>query len=646
MSDTTGYRPDIDGLRAFSIIAVLVYHAFPDWLPGGFVGVDVFFVISGYLISGIILRESAAGSFSLAHFYRRRVQRIFPATALVLAVTMLAGWWVLLPYEYAQLGKHTAASAGFVPNLVYWTEAGYFDTDSKLKPLLHFWSLGVEEQFYLVWPALLLLALRLRQALPLILALLLLSFASGLLAADRASAFFLPWNRVWELLAGAALAALPASRTPAAAGRTAQHLCSLAGLALMVTATIVIDSAAAFPRWWALLPVLGAATMLAAGPAGIANRLLANPLLVLVGKISFPLYLWHWPLLTFARIMYSGEPPATVRGAAVALAVLLAAFTWRILERPLRYHRARRVPALLLGAMLLVALAGLVIWRLDGVPARTTQFNASAQTLYWKELGLHERDDCSDRLSVPGRCLSDGKSPQVAVLGDSHSSNVFFALAHYYRDTPTGVIRLGVGGCPPLYDVSVRDAGAPDTCRAATAGNLDWVLANPQIETVYLSSMGPMYLSQRGRYQLQDPAAPALDSNRKVFARALAATVDRLQAAGKQVVLVLDWPGLGFDPATCVDLRPLRLAPFTPRECRTPAARHQRREAAYRRILETVAAQRPGVMLWDTPAVFCDADFCTGMHDGVLLYRDPGHLSLPGSRYLGEHLQLTRPAAD
>ncbi len=214
------YRPDIDGLRALSIVAVVAYHAFPALLPGGFVGVDIFFVISGYLITGIILQGLQTGQFSLAGFYRRRIQRIIPAVLLILLFCLAAGWWVLLPYEYAMLGKQTGAAAVFVPNILFWTEAGYFDTDSRLKPLLHLWSLGVEEQFYLVWPLLLLLLAKVKgKAIYLIGGLLLASFAaSTLLTTDMATRFFLPQFRVWELLLGALLACGPFSAGTARPG--------------------------------------------------------------------------------------------------------------------------------------------------------------------------------------------------------------------------------------------------------------------------------------------------------------------------------------------------------------------------------------------------------------------------------------------
>ncbi|MEH6588530.1 MAG: acyltransferase family protein [Halioglobus sp.] len=640
----TGYRPDIDGLRAFSIIAVVIYHAFPSLLPGGFVGVDVFFVISGYLITGIILQGQAQREFSLAGFYRRRIQRIVPAVLLVLLFCLLAGWWVLLPYEYAMLGKQSAASSAFVPNILFWSEAGYFDSDSKLKPLLHLWSLGVEEQFYLLWPLALVVAARWPiKAAYLIASLALLSFCLSLLFADdKAASFFLPQFRVWELLLGALIATLPLTRLPASAG----NVFAIAGLALLICAVVVINRERDFPGWWALLPTLGAGLVIAAGPRNVLSQLLGSKPLVFIGKISFPLYLWHWPLLTFARVMEQGEPAVEIRLAAVVLSVLLAWFSYRQVESRLRYHPGKYTPIILLACLFSLGAAGVIVFKMDGFPGRTANINDSASAFYWQELGLHERDDCSDSLGVAGRCLSDGKAPQIAVIGDSHSTNTFFALAHHYRDVDAGVIRLGRGGCPPLYGVEISDSGNADICRDVTRNDVDWVIQNQALTTVYLSSMGPLYLNHKQRrYALYDPTTPEIRDNSRIFSAALDSTVKLLLQANKKVVLVIDWPGLGFDPKTCIDIRPARLSGFKPSVCEIPRKRHDKRSAEYREIMLEVWRNNSQTWLWDTTPALCDARKCYGNKEGKMLYRDPAHLSLEGSRYLGDRLKL-QPAPD
>ncbi|HEX7220191.1 MAG TPA: acyltransferase, partial [Burkholderiales bacterium] len=355
---SASYRPDVDGLRAVAVLAVLAFHAFPSLAPGGFTGVDVFFVISGYLISGIILDDIERSRFSVAYFYWRRIRRIFPALVLVLAACLAIGWVVLLPDEYLQLGRQVAAGAGFLANVALWMQAGYFDWAAEMKPLLHLWSLGVEEQYYLAWP-LLLYAFR-RHALALIVAMGVASFALNLYmtAVAPSAAFYLPFTRFWELLIGSYLAVVST--------KDASHVKAIAGAVLVVAGFALIHGERAFPGAWALLPAVGTALLISAGPQAWLNRtVLSHPAAVAVGLISYPLYLWHWPLLSFARIVQQGEIPAATRIGLLALSFLLAWATYQFLEKPIRFGvKLRRiaVPGLAT-AMVLAGIAGAMALR-------------------------------------------------------------------------------------------------------------------------------------------------------------------------------------------------------------------------------------------------------------------------------------------
>jgi peptidoglycan/LPS O-acetylase OafA/YrhL len=357
------YRPDIDGLRAIAVLSVVIYHAFPAGkLKGGFIGVDIFFVISGFLITGILLRELKAGTFSILHFYARRVLRIFPALITVLVACLGAGWLGLFSDEYAQVGKHVAGSAAFIVNLLLWQEVGYFDVSSELKPLLHLWSLGIEEQFYIVWPVFLWLAWRLRFSfLKLALAIAAASFAAGVYYTfvDPTLAFYAPPTRFWELMAGGILAyCLSESIAPSARHRDGV---SIFGLVLIVVGLLVIKKSHAFPGAWALLPVAGAVLLIASGPAAVINRtVLSNKVAVWFGLISYPLYLWHWPVLAFLRIGKADgvyrEIAWESRSIAVLAAIGLAWATYRLIERPIRYGGETRlwVPTLSAGMVALL----------------------------------------------------------------------------------------------------------------------------------------------------------------------------------------------------------------------------------------------------------------------------------------------------
>lgn len=341
------YRPDIDGLRAVAVLMVLSFHAFPNWVPGGFVGVDIFFVISGFLISTILLENLAQDRFSFSEFYIRRIKRIFPALLLVLFSTLIFGWLVLLSDEYRALGKHVMGGAGFVSNLILWQESGYFDHAAESKPLLHLWSLGIEEQFYIVWPVVLWASYKRKiNVLLITVAVAVCSFALNIYSVgnDAVAAFYAPQTRFWELLIGSS-AALLTMHPPSwissgrSEGRRWQktHILSVLGFGLLCAALYFVNRDTVFPGWWAILPTVGAVSLIWAGPTGVFNRhILANRLLVWFGLISFPLYLWHWPLLSFSRIVEGNLPRPGVRLAAVTASVILAWLTYRFIEKPVR----------------------------------------------------------------------------------------------------------------------------------------------------------------------------------------------------------------------------------------------------------------------------------------------------------------------
>jgi peptidoglycan/LPS O-acetylase OafA/YrhL len=388
------YRPDIDGLRAVAVLSVLIFHAFPEWISGGFIGVDIFFVISGYLISTIIFENLNKGAFSFSDFFARRVLRIFPALILVLIFCFSIGYTTLLADEFMQLGKHIAAGAGFVSNFAFWNEAGYFDNSADTKPLLHLWSLGIEEQFYLIWPALLWLAWKRQISLIAVtICLAILSFAINLTTVYSLpiAAFYSPLSRFWELLIGAILAYVMLYRKDLVTRWSKQGVViSVIGLCLFILCVIFLTKSSIFPGWWALIPTLAGAALIFAGPHAWVNRtILSHPLFVWLGLISYPLYLWHWPLLSFARIVEGDVPSISIRILLVVLSLILAWLTYRFVERPLRFgrHRKATVAALVL-LMTLVGFVGYNTYGRDGLDfrqAHKTGIIENANRLAWFE---------------------------------------------------------------------------------------------------------------------------------------------------------------------------------------------------------------------------------------------------------------------
>jgi peptidoglycan/LPS O-acetylase OafA/YrhL len=445
----------------------LGYHAFPRVLRGGFVGVDVFFVISGYLISGLILEDLARGRFSYRRFYARRFRRIFPALIVVLLACLLYGAVALAPDEFRELGKQALAGAGFSSNLLQWSEAGYFDQRATTKPLLHLWSLGVEEQFYIVWPILLVLAYdggrRVRN---LCIGIALASFAANLVLTRAApsAAFYLPIPRFWELLLGALLAV--AGKIPVA--RYAELRAAL-GLAMIGAALVLIDEARAFPGWWALLPTLGTLLVLSAPGAWLNTRLLSAPPLVFVGLISYPLYLWHWVLLTFLRIAdYQAEPSRLERLGALAASFLLAWATYRWVEKPIRFGGNRdALPGALMASMAVAALAGCAVYLSDGLAFRyPAPIRALAALHYEEQKGFYEhayRDgSCflgvhDGFAAVASRCIDPphGAVPLIVLWGDSHAASLYPGLrAEQQRHGGYRIAQFTASACLPVIGLS------------------------------------------------------------------------------------------------------------------------------------------------------------------------------------------------
>jgi peptidoglycan/LPS O-acetylase OafA/YrhL len=444
------YRPDVDGLRAVAVLAVVGFHAFPGTIRGGYVGVDVFFVISGFLISSVILTSLSEGSFTYRQFYARRIKRIFAAPIVVLAACSVAGWFVLLPEDFRQLGKHIAAGAGFVSNFAFWSEASYFDAAADTKPLLHLWSLGIEEQFYIVWPLLLSLAWGRRwRPLALTLAILFCSFALNVVTSrtDPVAAFYSPATRFWELLVGCCLAYVTVQGLDR---RKGGDLRSALGLALIAVATIALDRESTFPGWLALLPTVGALLVISAGPQAWLNRtLLSNRVMVWFGLISFPLYLWHWPILSFVRIVGESEhPPREIRVAAVLASIVLAGLTYRFVERPIRFgaYGSARIAAL---CVLMVAVGGLGYgtYASDGFESR---FSLPIQEVARFRYDPREDYRAGTCFLWPDQHETGFKncigSAEVFLWGDSHAAQLYPAL----RKAVPGVAQFTKSLCPPF----------------------------------------------------------------------------------------------------------------------------------------------------------------------------------------------------
>ncbi len=537
----SAYRADIDGLRAVAVLAVVVFHAFPRVLPGGFCGVDVFFVISGYLISLIIFRGLQAGTFRFSDFYARRVRRLFPALLVLMVLCLLAGYVMLLPTEFEELGKTTAAGTIFVQNIVFSKETGYFATSSDLVPLLHLWSLAVEEQFYILFPPLLVLLWRKRTTLPLVLGVLMLgSLAWGVHAAatHQTGSFYLTHLRAWEFLAGTGLAWAHTRNMRDGTLKRGSWLAA-GGAALLLASFLLIDSRSPYPGWRAAFPVFGTVMLIAAGPTNfIARALLCRRPVVWIGLISYPLYLFHWPIFSFAHIVRDGPLSTRFTLSAIALSFALAAATYHFVERKWRRAQWRWTVPLLIAAFALIGAAGLAIWYGKIAP------RSDRPELAKVVAALRERTLTNPIPGVrrEGQFLAvGGKQAVTLFVGDSFGSQYLPRIAKVLQDvTPSscGALMLHEGGVAPIPGVS--NSEGKDS--AELIRPLHKLLETRQeIDRVVISACWPYYFDEPNNYSV-DGLPLATTAGRQAALANLRELLRQLKQHGKQVTLILDPP--------------------------------------------------------------------------------------------------------
>ncbi|HNY29563.1 MAG TPA: acyltransferase family protein [Fibrobacteria bacterium] len=626
-------RTDIEGLRAVAVVAVVLFHAFPGVLPGGFVGVDVFFVISGFLITGILGSRLLEGTLSYRDFYARRVRRLAPALLAVLPAIAAAGWLVLFPREFGSLGRHIAAACVWLSNLVLWRESGYFEAAAETIPMLHFWSLAVEIQFYLGWPLVLALLWKFqrRWMLPAIVLAIAASFAAGvhLAAANPSMAYYLPISRFWELLAGAALAVPLGGGNDSAVPAWRKEAASTAGAFLLAVGFAVVDRNCTYPGWWALLPVCATVLLVGPGRGGWFHRMvLERPRLVWLGGISYPLYLWHWPILAFVRIEAGAAVSVPARLVAVSVAMVLAWLTWRWVERPLRSRPGPRVVGGLLTGIVCCGGLGLAVSS-GRIPAREDR----AEVVRIEEA----KADWSfpgELVRVAGRTgyhgIDSRRSEVTQFLGDSHIQQYAGRIAKVATENAEGsnrVLMTSRGACPPIPGTTKpTDLGCGDAIDGFYAAAED-----PGVRTVVVGACWNCYLAvsapDAGGFLVRDSAGRfhpyASETGRRI---ALANLEDALRRLGKtrKVYLLLDNPGtIANDPFQ--RLRGGRL--FALEVLPAPDSLAPAADQAGLRDHLLEMARRLGVEVLDPWEMLCDADRClNALPDGTPVYKDDNHL--------------------
>jgi peptidoglycan/LPS O-acetylase OafA/YrhL len=512
------YRADIDGLRAIAVLSVVAFHAFPGKITGGFIGVDIFFVISGFLISSILFANLVQAKFSIIGFYNRRIRRIFPSLITVMLTSLIFGWFVLLADEYKQLGKHIVGGVGFVSNLMLLSENGYFDNAAESKPMLHLWSLAIEEQFYIFWPLLLAFVWKRKWNLWLIVSAIAVgSFAANIytIGFNLTAVFYSPIYRFWELTIGGILAYLTLHR-PELIDRH-QNAQSVSGFALLIIGLILIDKDRQFPGWWALLPTMGTFLLISAGStAWINKKILSNQILVWFGLISYPLYLWHWPLLSFAKIL-EGNPTTSLKSALVVASVVLAWLTCQFVEKPLRFSKHHRTPLLLLLTFLITGLVGYSCLAHNGYEGLGFRDREKTEFANYFENGLPERrylerenmsakyrDQCNfynlamdkvgkttqvpiDEIAKECYARDPAIENSVMIWGDSHAAHLYIGLQH---NLPQNWQVLQVTSSSCLPDISSKADSNVNHCQRSNWFALKTIASNRPNVVIVAQNIG------------------------------------------------------------------------------------------------------------------------------------------------------------
>lgn len=632
------YRADIDGLRALAIGMVVAFHAFSRKFSGGFVGVDIFFVISGYLISRIIFSQVEDGRYSVLGFYAKRIRRIFPALIVVLVASYVAGTAIMLTSEFRDLSKYIAAGTAFLANIVLLQNSGYFGGDAELNPMLHLWSLGVEEQFYIIWPVLIYWAHLCRADMRYVLGIgFLASFAINMyfVVIDTSAAFYLPYTRFFELLIGSTLAYYHytlARQLDESAKISADifssrwhNIISFVGVLLIAGAEFLINKDRLFPGAWALLPTLGAACLIWAGPFAWVNRkILAHPLFVQIGLISYPLYLWHWPILAFMRLTYAGFPPTLWRCIAVAVSILLAWLTYQFVEKQIRFRKSGWVVPLLCIPVAVLGMVGLYLyldhsWHLRGTADDMRQLEwVESENACYAALGV---TDLAHQDTIFCH-LADPKATKiVAIIGDSMANSLYPGMREVMAARGSGVENFGVGTCAPFRGLYGNFAWNRH-CAQINERIYNVVASDPRVTTVVMGVASWDLVNMQF-----DKASTKLTIDQKMarMQKYIARDIAFWKSHGKKLVVTFDGPDIGISPRYCI---------YSNQRCTSVAVRNQDLLAFWNRQLST----RSDLCVFWQSQYLRSGEAYPLRHNGHLLYRDDHHLSFYGSRYIAENM--------
>lgn len=628
------YRPDIDGLRALAVLAVVIFHINKEWLPGGFVGVDIFFVISGFLITGIIKREQDKGVFRFANFYMRRARRILPAALTTIFVTLMVGVFVLLPKDLIELGKSSVASVFSAANIYFWLalDTSYFADSSETVPLLHMWSLGVEEQFYLIWPALMIAVYKLRGSKGVAITSLIIAAACFLISeytitADYSFSYYMLPSRAGELLIGAILFLIIDSRK-AQFNPVLSNVLGLAGLALLVGSLLFIsEDGGSFPGVLSAIPAIGATLIIAGGHGrSLVSRVLSVKPFVYIGLISFSLYLWHWPVMAFYRYLYGSPSEPSQYIACVSAMFALSLASYHFVEKKFRAESTSFNIKMVYTPMVALAISAVSITLIynNGFISESQKKNFTAQE---KQLSQYTAAAFSAKFNCQYRFMKDvkfndprcvlgdnTKTPDMIMIGDSHSAHYTGYMREVANLREAPIYNTSLSACVPFLGSSEKYVG-PKIAGECKKFNESTHHEVEKYKTVMVSANWDGYQKKSKDFELD-----------------FESLIRELDKKGKKIIVGLNVPEFkGYDRLH--DIKQIKIGASSDRN------RINYKLTSYsdaNNIIIKVAAKYNKVYVLDLTNLICPNSECSPYKQGRPIYYDPGHLSISGSELLGK----------
>jgi len=647
------YRPEIDGLRAVAVMAVIFCHAGFSFFSGGYVGVDIFFVISGFLITSIILNDIKKEQFSLINFYEKRARRILPALFFVLLFCLPFAWHWMLPEALEDFGKSIVKVNTFVSNFYFWQEVDYFSPNTELMPLLHTWSLAVEEQFYLLFPLLLMLVYKYKPSLVLLFICSLIVFSylimSWLVHRDQAASYYLLHTRAWELAIGALIALYPHQKITIS--DSIKAVVAFIGLLMIVFSITYLDEQVLYPSYWTLLPVLGAALVItfSVNSSSVAKVLAWKPL-VGIGLVSYSAYLWHQPVFSFARIRLQSPISVETYFLLILLILTLAFLSWRYIEQPFRrktFLSRQQIFTASLVAILLFVVIGKVFRVGDGLPSRFS--DEMQQVLSWSEHGVLRTDLCkqqrkSNALGLEGCLYGNVEDKQIALIGDSHALTLAVPLAERFTQAHFAMSEYAYSGCAPIMGYGDIE------CSAFNQRLFKHLLLDSEIETVIISALWSLHFEatrfdngEGGVAQgknLNFPQYRELSEQQRInqIGKELKSSIEQLLDSGKRVVLIYPIPEVGWNVPNIL-ARQQMFGYETPHKLSTNYSVFKERVARAEKQMDLI--QHTNLIRIKPEKLFCDEaieDRCIVKIKNTPIYFDDNHLNYYGATHLADFI--------